>query len=106
VGKIREGVSLRSLEQKSPLHIYVGEADKNFDEIKKSIARSCILALHRMYIPDSNKIIRETMTNSIPGLIREEAVDKMLHQQSINKIDLEKIIVKNVAVKKEGEKSE
>ena len=37
MSKIREGVTLRSLEQKSPLNIYVEEADKHFLEMHNLI---------------------------------------------------------------------
>ena len=42
--KIREGVSLRSLEQVSPLHLYVEESDKAFEKLKKDVAYQVVFA--------------------------------------------------------------
>ncbi|MBO7085128.1 hypothetical protein J6W20_04435 [bacterium] len=41
---MREGVSLRSLEQVSPLHLYVEESDKAFEKLKKDVAYQVIFA--------------------------------------------------------------
>ena len=42
--KLREGVSLRSLEQVSPLHLYVEESDKAFEKLKKDVAYQTVFA--------------------------------------------------------------
>ena len=53
--KLREGVSLRSLEQVSPLHLYVEESDKAFEELKKEVAYKVIFALLSLKIKQSEE---------------------------------------------------
>lgn len=45
ITKLREGVNLRAYEQKSPLNIYVEDADKLFNELKRKIAIRSIKAI-------------------------------------------------------------
>lgn len=66
--KIREGVQLRSLEQRSPLNIYVEEADWNFNEMKKNIAHQVIVSLHRIFIPKVNEELRKELEKILPKL--------------------------------------
>jgi len=61
MSKIREGVTLRSLEQKSPLNIYVEEADKHFNLLKKNVAHKVIISIHRLYIPKIESILLERL---------------------------------------------
>lgn len=42
--KLREGVNLRSLEQKSPLNIYVEEGNALFEKMQDNIVTNAILA--------------------------------------------------------------
>ena len=64
MSKIREGVTLRSLEQKSPLNIYVEEADKHFDRLKQNVAHKVIISIHRLYIPNIAGIINDRLHDS------------------------------------------
>lgn len=64
MGKIREGVMLRSLEQKSPLNIYVEEADKHFTILKNNVAHKVIISIHKLYIPNIVAIINERLHDS------------------------------------------
>lgn len=48
VGKLKDGVNLRAYEQKSPLNIYVADADKLFHEMIRLIAFNVIKAIARM----------------------------------------------------------
>ena len=48
--KIREGVTLRSLEQRSPLNIYVNEADNHFNEMKSTVAHNVIMNINHIFI--------------------------------------------------------
>ncbi len=50
--KLREGVSLRSLEQVSPLHLYVEESDKAFEKLKVDVAYQVVFA----YISSHNNM--------------------------------------------------
>ena len=45
ITKLREGVNLRAYEQKSPLNIYVEDADKLFNELKRKIAIRTVKAI-------------------------------------------------------------
>lgn len=64
MGKIREGVTLRSLEQKSPLNIYVEEADKHFNTLKKNVAHKVIISIHKLYIPKISSIVNDRLHDS------------------------------------------
>jgi preprotein translocase subunit SecA len=61
MSKIREGVSLRSLEQRSPLNIYVEEAEKRFDILKKNTAHKVVLSIYRLYVPKAQEAIVEKL---------------------------------------------
>jgi len=71
VTKIREGVQLRSLEQKSPLNIFVEEADSLFNTLKVNIARTSIIALHRIYMPQYNNIMIENIRKTTPSMLQD-----------------------------------
>jgi len=101
VTKIREGVTLRSLEQKSPLHIYVEEADKHFENMRVAIARNSVISLHRNYIPEVNKKLINTFIMTIPGLIKDEVANSLMDKETNNNINLESIIQSNVKVSEE-----
>lgn len=101
MGKIREGVSLRSLEQRSPLHIYVEEADKNFNMIRKNIAHQAIISMHRLYIPNinnavaaklvENKIISQKDLENFNGLKEvkiTQTINSSVHEKPSFNIDL------------------
>lgn len=64
MSKIREGVTLRSLEQKSPLNIYVEEADKHFNILKNNVAHKVVISIHRLYIPNIAATINERLHDS------------------------------------------
>lgn len=64
MSKIREGVTLRSLEQKSPLNIYVEEADKHFNTLKKNVAHKVVISIHRLYIPNIAATIIDRLHDS------------------------------------------
>lgn len=91
--KIREGVSLRSLEQKSPLNIYTEEADKHFNLMKKNVAHKIIIDIHRRYNPEGIKIFFDKLFDN--KIISNERKEKLLKNYSINNktinIDFSKI---------------
>ena len=76
MGKIREGVSLRSLEQRSPLNIYVEDADKNFALMTKNVAHQVIISIHRLYIPKTNEGLLERLYEK--GFISIDTKNKTL----------------------------
>jgi len=59
------------LEQKSPLNIFVEEADTLFNMLKVNIARTSIIALHRIYMPEYNKIMIENIKKTTPSMLQE-----------------------------------
>lgn len=74
--KVREGVTLRSLEQRSPLNIYVQEADWHFDKMKKNVAHSAIINFHRLFIPKINEEIHNALANILPDIALQPIVSK------------------------------
>ncbi|GAA5414886.1 preprotein translocase subunit SecA [Ureaplasma ceti] len=52
VNKVREGVNLRAYEQRSPLNIYVADADKLFNELKRKIAIRTIKTISSINNPE------------------------------------------------------
>lgn len=87
--KIREGVQLRSLEQRSPLNIYVEEADWNFNEMKKNIAHQVIVSLHRIFIPKVNEELRKELEKILPKLnLTSEA---LVENPKIDDIKIEEV---------------
>lgn len=66
--KVREGVSLRSFEQRSPLNIYVEEADKHFNEMKNDIAYITIKQINHIFVPRVNEAIFNELSNVLDTL--------------------------------------
>ena len=76
MSKIREGVALRSLEQKSPLNIYTEEADKLFNLMKEKVAHKIIIDIHRRYNPEGIKIFFDKLFEN--KIISGERKEKLL----------------------------
>ena len=76
MSKIREGVALRSLEQKSPLNIYTEEADKLFNLMKEKVAHKIIIDIHRCYNPKGIKIFFDKLFEN--KIISGERKEKLL----------------------------
>jgi hypothetical protein len=72
--------------------------------MKLSVARACIIALHKMYIPDAGNKLRDTIINTIPGLIKQVSVEQILDVgTNATKND---IMIKNIEVKVEENKGD
>lgn len=86
--KVREGVTLRSLEQRSPLNIYVDEVDKHFETLKKNVAHNVIININHIYVPKVNEEIFNLLSTILTDLdISNEAYDEAkenIAQQAIN----------------------
>ena len=82
MAKMREGVALRSLEQKSPLNIYTEEADKLFNSMKKEVAHKIIIAIHRRYNPEGIKIFFDKLFEN--KIISSQRREKLLKNYAIN----------------------
>lgn len=72
--KLREGVSLRSLEQTSPLNIYVKEGDLLFVSMLAKIARNVIVAICQLSTPTSQV---EPVVDSVALQQRAEALARL-----------------------------
>ncbi|GMO15280.1 MAG: preprotein translocase subunit SecA [Mycoplasmoidaceae bacterium] len=106
VTKIREGVHLRSLEQKSPLNIYVEEADKDFKEMKVNVARSCVTALHRMFIPNAANDLKDQLIRTMPSLFREEVKSDEISNDAKDikpMINIDDLVLSNATAKEEND---
>ncbi len=81
ISKLREGVNLRAYEQKSPLNIYVEDADILFWELKVSIANKVIrnVANFGEMINLSNRNIAQ-LININPSDIKEIVVENPANQ--------------------------
>lgn len=83
--KLREGVSLRSLEQTSPLNIYVEESKKLFDLMLNKIAKNVILAVCAIINPTRNVDINvEQEHRRLEALKRLEEIKKLEELQNNN----------------------
>lgn len=73
--KLREGVSLRSLEQTSPLNIYVKEADILFNRMLSDIAKSVITKICQLSSPSMQ--MNSEQEDSIVLQQRAEALEQL-----------------------------
>ncbi|WP_084269046.1 preprotein translocase subunit SecA [Mycoplasmoides alvi] len=90
--KLREGVSLRSLEQTSPLNIYVKEADILFNRMLADVAKAVITNICQISTP-TTQINQETL-DSVALQQRAEALEQLeiiKRQQQMRKELLEKL---------------
>lgn len=76
--KIRESVNLRSLEQKSPLNIYVDEADKLFKMLIIHVAHKVIINIHNLYNPAATPIMVGELYKA--GIISSAKHDELMQQ--------------------------
>lgn len=76
ITKMREGVQLRSLEQRSPLNIYIEEADWHFNQMRIQIARSCLITFFRMFIPNAQQEIHNRLAYAFQGLVISKHEEK------------------------------
>ncbi|MBQ5492302.1 MAG: preprotein translocase subunit SecA [Mycoplasmataceae bacterium] len=91
--KLREGVSLRSLEQVSPLHLYVEESDKAFEKLKKDVAYQTVFAFISQTSNSSN--INNLNIDSIKKSVEEYQQTQNLiqnKQDTTNKPDAKDIL--------------
>jgi preprotein translocase subunit SecA len=98
--RIRESVSLRSLEQRSPLNIYVDEADKFFNEMKKNIAHAIIVSIHNLYIPKINQELFNSLSSVVSAALTDNPtkvneVDNLLNATPNLKINVEPVSPKD-----------
>ncbi|MBQ6970374.1 hypothetical protein IJQ19_02085 [bacterium] len=76
--KIRESVNLRSLEQKSPLNIYVDEADKLFKLLINHVAHKVIITIHNLYNPAAIPIMVDELYKT--GMISSAKHNELMQQ--------------------------
>lgn len=81
--KVREGVNLRSLEQRSPLNIYVEEADKHFEEMKQKVAHAAIVQINHIFVPRVNEAIFNELSNVLTTLnINKKAYEELKNRNN------------------------
>lgn len=59
--KLREGVNLRSLEQRSPLNIYIEDGNNLFEKMKSDIVNNVINQICHLSLPNEQEKIRESL---------------------------------------------
>lgn len=59
--KLREGVNLRSLEQRSPLNIYIEDGNNLFEKMKSDIVHSVINQICELSLPNEQEKVREAL---------------------------------------------
>jgi hypothetical protein len=72
------------LEQRSPLNIYVEEADWHFNEMRKNVAHQIIISFHRLYIPKINEELHNNLAKVLPE--RQLDAPKKIENQDITNI--------------------
>jgi preprotein translocase subunit SecA len=85
--KIREGVSLRSLEQKSPLNIYIEESDNNFEALKLAVARNTIYAIHKFFVANATLTLQKTLAKTNPGILTRDVLNSLMSQTVVKEIN-------------------
>ena len=81
--KVREGVNLRSLEQRSPLNIYVEEADKHFEDMKQKVAHTTIVQINHIFVPRVNEAIFNELSNVLTALnINTKAYEELKNRNN------------------------
>ena len=79
--KVREGVNLRSFEQRSPLNIYVEEADKHFNDMKRNVAHATIIQINHIFVPKIN----EAIFNELSRVLDTLNIDKTIYEELKNR---------------------
>lgn len=80
IGKLREGVNLRAYEQKSPLNIYIQDADSLFNKYKIDVAVNTISSilsqgLRRLeFVKNMNEVNTNNTLDSTSETISQESV--------------------------------
>ncbi len=59
--KLREGVNLRSLEQRSPLNIYIEDGNNLFEKMKSDIVRDVINGICKLSLPNETAEITDAL---------------------------------------------
>lgn len=62
--KLREGVNLRSLEQRSPLNIYIEDGNNLFEKMKSDVVRDVINGICRLSLPNETNLIYDALDKS------------------------------------------
>ncbi|MCF0217762.1 MAG: preprotein translocase subunit SecA [Malacoplasma sp.] len=63
--KLREGVNLRSLEQRSPLNIYIEDGNNLFEKMKIDVVNDTIAALCNLSLPNESNELREALDSLV-----------------------------------------
>jgi hypothetical protein len=72
--------------------------------MKISVARSCIIALHRMYIPGAANNLKDQLIRTMPALFKEQVKEQEITSDAKDitpKIDIENLVLSNIKAKDE-----
>ena len=78
--KLREGVNLRSLEQRSPLNIYIEDGNNLFERMKSDIVNDTINSICNLSLPND----RAKITEALEELLGSEEFKKKISDNQKN----------------------
>lgn len=98
--KLREGVSLRSLEQKMPLNIYIEDGNALFESMKFEVVEAVFNAFFKLSIPNEELLIRQLLekmdfaikNNQIENVNFEDKIKINHIEKKVESIEEEMII--------------
>ena len=80
--KLREGVHLRSLEQRSPLNIYIEDGNNLFEKMKNDIVRDVILGACKLSLPNEQEKIRDALSALVNSKGFKKKINNDFQEQS------------------------
>lgn len=81
--KLREGVNLRSLEQRSPLNIYIEDGNNLFEKMKSDVVDSVINQICQISLPNEH----EKLQQGLDELMNSEEFKKKDYMQNEKQIE-------------------
>lgn len=83
--KLREGVNLRSLEQRSPLNIYIEDGNNLFEKMKSDIVRDVINGICELNLPnESNEISEALQKNNVKDLSKKKVNELSIQENNLD----------------------
>lgn len=73
--KLREGVNLRSLEQRSPLNIYIEDGNLLFEKLKSDVVRDVINSICKLSLPNESSEVLEALEKAKINLFDKKKID-------------------------------
>ncbi|WPL40189.1 preprotein translocase subunit SecA [Malacoplasma iowae] len=83
--KLREGVNLRSLEQRSPLNIYIEDGNNLFEKMKSDVVRDVINGICDLNLPnESNEITEALQKNNVKDISKKKMIEQPTQENNLN----------------------